>query len=85
MAGINSFPAGSGFTISSPDFKSNREKVSKSQIPAGLRSSVQDRIKIDPDSGDSNFILLEQLRYLTQENTGRLIIGDTDTAIDTAV
>ena len=76
MAGINSFLTGSGFTISNPNFKPNREKVSATQTPAGVRSTVTDRIVIDESPGVSDFILLEQLKYLTQENTGRLLQGN---------
>ena len=85
MAGIDSFPTGSGFTINNPDFKANREKISRSQIPAGIRSAVQDRINIDPTPGATNFIKLEQLQYLTQENTGRLFVGDLDPATTASV
>ena len=85
MAGIDSFPTGSGFTINNPDFKANREKISRSQIPAGIRSAVQDRINIDPTVGATNFIKLQQLQYLTQENTGRLFVGDLDPATTASV
>jgi len=85
MAGIDSFPTGSGFTINNPDFKANREKISRSQIPAGIRSAVQDRINIDPTAGATNFIKLQQLQYLTQENTGRLFVGDLDPATTASV
>jgi len=78
MAGINSFPTGSGFTITSPNFKTNREVFGKQMIPAGIRSMVNDRIVIDETPGASNLILLEQLKYLTQENSGRLSIGDVN-------
>jgi len=85
MAGIDSFVGGSGFTINNPDFKPNREKVAKSQIPAGIRSAVQNRINIDPTPGATNFIKLQQLNYLTQENDGRLFVGDLDPATTASV
>ena len=85
MAGIDSFAAGSGFTITNPNFKVNREKVAKNQIASGIRSQVNDRIIIDETPGASNLILLEQLKYLTQENTGRLSVGDIDTTLTSSV
>ena len=85
MAGIDSFPTGSAFTITNPDFKANREKIARSQIPAGIRSAVQDRIKIDPTPGATNFIKLQQLRYLSQENGGNLFVGDIDPATTASV
>ena len=76
MAGLNSFPTGSSFTINNANFKPNKEVIGKEMIPAGVRSAVSDRVVVDETPGATNLILLEQLKYLTQENGGRLAIGD---------
>jgi hypothetical protein len=85
MAGIDSFVTGSGFTITNPSFKPNRETIAKNMISAGVRSAVNDRIIIDETPGASNLILLEQLKYLAQENTGRLNIGDINPEVTGSV
>ena len=50
MAGINSFPGGSGFTINNPDFVSQNELIAKNQIPMGIRAQSNDKIFVPETS-----------------------------------
>jgi len=76
MAGINSFPTSSTFTINNPDWTTNREKVSQHQIPIGIRSSLNDKIFVpvtssrlaDNDSVLSPFVSVQQKIYNQQRN-----------------
>ena len=76
MAGIDSFPGGSGFTINNPNFKPQTERVAKNQIPMGIRSQVNDKIIIpitssklaDNDSVLSPMVSVQQKVYSQQRD-----------------
>ena len=72
MAGVDSFPGGSTFTVNNPDFKPNRELVSENQIPVGIRSQVNDRISISDTSDIAGNVVLSALRSIEQQPTASL-------------